>query len=96
MTKTSKFRIAKGWLVGSAFTLLSAAPALAQEGKAAKDKSALDSYLLDGGPLTIFIVAVGLLSLISLTVFNFMNLTRSKFAPDDLKAALLDHTRIPF
>ena len=92
MTKTSKFRIAKGWLVGSAFTLLSAAPVLAQEGeKAAKDKSALDSYLIDGGPLTIFIVAVGLLSLISLTVFNFMNLTKGKFAPDDLKAALLDH-----
>ena len=92
MTKTSKFSIAKGWLVGSAFTLLSAAPVLAQEGeKAAKDKSALDSYLIDGGPLTIFIVAVGLLSLISLTVFNFMNLTKGKFAPDDLKAALLDH-----
>ena len=35
--------------------------------------------------------AVGLLSLISLTVFNFMNLTKGKFAPDDLKAALLDH-----
>ncbi|MDB4652919.1 hypothetical protein OAE39_01455, partial [Akkermansiaceae bacterium] len=92
MTKTSTLRIAKGWLVGSALTLLSAAPALAQDGeKAASDKSALDSYLLDGGPLTIFIVAVGLLSLISLTVFNFMNLTKAKFAPDDLKAALFDH-----
>lgn len=90
MTKTSKFRIAKGWLVGSAFTFLSAAPALAAE-KAAKDKNALDIYLIDGGPLTIFIVAVGLLSLISLSVFNFMNLTKAKFAPDDLKAALLDH-----
>ena len=77
MTMTSKFSIAKGWLVGSAFTLLSAAPALAQEAeKAGKDKSALDSYLIDGGPLTIFIVAIGLLSLISLTVFNFMNLTK--------------------
>ena len=92
MTMTSKFSIAKGWLVGSAFTLLTAAPALAQEAeKAGKDKSALDSYLLEGGPLTIFIVAIGLLSLISLTVFNFMNLTKAKFAPDDLKAALLDH-----
>ena len=90
MTPTSKFHTAKGWLVGSALTLLAAAPALAQE-TAKKDKSALDSYLLDGGPLTIFIVAVGLLSLISLTVFNFMNLTRAKFAPDDLKGALLEH-----
>ncbi len=90
MTLSPKFHTAKGLLVGSAFSLLAAAPALAQE-TAASEKSALDSYLLDGGPLTIFIVAIGLLSLISLTVFNFMNLTKAKFAPDDLKAALLDH-----
>jgi len=90
MTPTSKFHTAQGWLVGSALSLLTAAPALAQEA-AHKNKSALDSYLLEGGPLTIFIVAVGLLSLISLSVFNFMNLTKAKFAPDDLKGALLDH-----
>jgi biopolymer transport protein ExbB len=29
--------------------------------------------------------------LISLTVFNFMNLTKAKFGPDDLKGALLEH-----
>jgi len=69
--------------------LLTATPLLAQE--AAEKKSALDQYLLDGGNLTIFIVAVGLLSLIGLSVFNFINLTRSKFCPNDLKGALLDH-----
>lgn len=90
MTFTSSFQSGKKWIVGSLFTLLAAAPALAQEG-GAKDKNALDQFLLDGGPLTIFIVAVGLLSLISLTVFNFMNLTKAKFAPDDLKGALLEH-----
>ena len=91
MTKSSHLNTAKGWVVGIALTLLAAAHAMAQEDGGGKEKSALDSYLLDGGPLTIFIVSVGLLSLISLTVFNFMNLTKAKFAPDDLKAALLDH-----
>ena len=89
MTRNSTLRNAKGWIVGSSLTLLTVAPAMAQE--ASKKKSALDSYLLDGGPLTIFIVAVGLLSFISLTVFNFMNLTKAKFGPDDLKGALLEH-----
>ena len=76
------------WMVGTAMTLLASSSAFAEEGES---KSALDSYLLDGGPLTIFIVAVGMLSLIGLSVFNFMNLTKAKFAPDDLKGALLDH-----
>jgi len=68
--------------------LLTATPLLAQE---SEKTSALDQYLINGGPLTIFIVAVGLLSLIGLAVFNFINLTKSKFCPDDLKGALLDH-----
>lgn len=55
------------------------------------EKSALDTYLLDGGGLTIFIVAFGMLSLIGLAVYNFINLSKSKFTPDDLKAALHDH-----
>jgi len=69
--------------------LLTASPLLAQE--EAVKKTALDLYLLDGGYLTIFIVAVGLVSLIGLAVFNLVNLTKSKFCPDDLKGALLDH-----
>jgi len=59
MTHRSKFQSAKGLLVGSAFSLLASASAFAEEETSASDKSALDSYLLDGGPLTIFIVAVG-------------------------------------
>ncbi|GAA5496642.1 biopolymer transport protein ExbB [Rubritalea squalenifaciens DSM 18772] len=69
--------------------LMTALPLMAQDDK--PNTNALHSYLLDGGPLTIIIVAVGLLSLIGLTVYNFINLTKAKFCPDDLKAALLDH-----
>ena len=71
--------------------LLTAAPLLAQTEEAKPSKSALDAYLLDGGPLTIFIVAFGLISLIGLSVYNFINLSKSKYCPDDLKGALLDH-----
>ncbi len=72
--------------------LLTAAPLLAQEAAATKEKtSALQQYLLQGGPLTIFIVAFGLISLIGLSVYNFINLSKTKYCPDDLKGALLDH-----
>ena len=89
MTKLNLIRRSNGLLTGAVFFLMAALPALAEE--EGKKKTALDQYLLDGGALTIFIVAVGLLSLVSLSVFNFMNLTKAKFAPDDLKGALLDH-----
>ncbi|MDC1206957.1 MotA/TolQ/ExbB proton channel family protein, partial [Akkermansiaceae bacterium] len=59
------------WTVASAVSLLASSSAMAAE------KNALERFIFDGGPLTIFIVAVGLLSLISLTVFNFMNLTKA-------------------
>lgn len=92
MTHTSSFRTAKGWLIATSFTLATIATSFAQDTDVAPDsKNALERFILDGGALTIFIVAVGLLSLIGLTVFNFMNLTKAKFAPDDLKGALLDH-----
>lgn len=73
-----------------ATALLTTAPLMAAD-KAVEESSALDAYLLDGGPLTIFIVAFGLLSLIGLTVFNVINLGKAKFCPDDLKVALHDH-----
>lgn len=69
-------------------TMALTAPLYAQE---ATSSSALQRFLIDGGPLTIFIVAIGMVSLIGLSAFNFMNLGKAKFAPDDLKAALLDH-----
>ena len=69
---------------------LTVTPLLAQE-EEKSGSSALKQYLTDGGPLTIFIVAVGLVSLLGLAVFNLINLTRSKFCPEDLTGALLDH-----
>ncbi len=41
--------------------------------------SALSKYLTDGGALTIFIVAIGLTSLIGLSVYNFINIGKAKF-----------------
>lgn len=71
-------------------TLALTAPLHAAE-EAVKKSSALDAYLIDGGPLTIFIVVIGLVSLIGLSVYNIINLGKAKFAPDDLKVALFDH-----
>lgn len=65
------------------------APALfAQDAPA--EKNALQKYVLDGGPTMIFI-GLAVLALIALCVFNFINLTKSKFCPEDLKMALMDH-----
>ena len=38
-------------------------------------------------------ILIGLLfvALLALCIFNFMNLTKTKFCPDDLKAGLMDH-----
>ncbi len=71
--------------------MLSSAPLLAADAAKKGGKSALDLYLIDGGPLTIFIAVLGFVSLIGLVVFNAINLTKSKFCPEDLKAAILDH-----
>lgn len=56
----------------------------------AEGKSALDKFVLDGGG-TMILIGIAVLALIALVVFNAMNLTRSKFCPQDLKDALLDH-----
>ena len=53
-------------------------------------KSLLDTYVIDGGT-TMFLILVVILALVALVVFNFMNISRSKFAPIDLKNELLDH-----
>lgn len=74
-------------LTTSSVLLLASSPSLfAADG----GKSALNKYILDGGPTMIFI-GLAILALIALCVFNFINLTKSKFAPDDLRAALLEH-----
>lgn len=69
--------------------LFTTATLFAQEG-GDNEKSALDQYVLDGGATMIFI-ALALITLIGLTVFNIVQLTKAKYCPDDLKAVLLDH-----
>lgn len=80
---------------GAALTItaLTITPLLAQDDAAAEvvKKSLLEKYLIAGGPLTWVIVAVGLLSIFGLIVYNSINLAKGKFNPDDLKAALHDH-----
>ena len=72
-------------------TLLLSAPALlAQDGGDGGGGNALRKYVLDGGPTMIFI-GIAILALIALSVFNFINLTKAKFNPEDLRMALLDH-----
>jgi biopolymer transport protein ExbB len=74
-------------LITTSLTLLASTGTLfAQEG----EKTALDKYILDGGPTMIFI-GLAILALIALCVFNFINLTRNKFCSDDLKEALMEH-----
>ena len=73
-------------------TLFLSAPALlAQaEEKASADKNALEKWVLDGG-WPMILIGLTIVALLALSVFNFINLTKPKFCPDDLKAALLDH-----
>lgn len=71
-------------------TALLTAPALLAQDAGPGDKNALQKYVLDGGPTMIFI-GLAVLALIALSVFNFINLTKAKFSPDDLKMALMDH-----
>ncbi|MFM2170017.1 MAG: hypothetical protein RI957_246 [Verrucomicrobiota bacterium] len=57
---------------------------------AAAKKTLLTKWVIDGGPTMLFIGAA-IVAFIALTVYNFMNLTKSKYCPDDLKMALMDH-----
>lgn len=70
--------------------LLSAPVLLAQDSGGSGGDNALEQYVLAGGATMIFI-GIAILALIALCVFNFINLTKSKFNPDDLRMALLDH-----
>lgn len=53
-------------------------------------KSLLTKWVIDGGPTMLFIGAA-IVAFIALTIFCFMNLTKAKYIPEDLKAALMDH-----
>jgi len=50
----------------------------------------LQMYVIDGG-WPMILIGLLIMALIALCVFVFMNLSKSKFCPDDLKAALMDH-----
>jgi biopolymer transport protein ExbB len=65
-------------------------PALFAQGAAPQQQTALDRWVLAGGP-TMFFIGAAVLAFIALSVYNFMSLTKTKFCPDDLKAALMDH-----
>lgn len=54
------------------------------------EKSLLQTYVLDGG-WTMVLIGLAIIALIALSVFNGINLTKAKFCPEDLKAALMDH-----
>lgn len=73
-------------------TLVTAAATMTTPSLMAQDsgKSMLQMWVLDGGWTMIFIGAA-VVAFIALTVFNFINLTKPKFCPEDLKAALMDH-----
>lgn len=66
------------------FAQAAAAPA------AVEKKTLLQKWVIDGGPTMLFIGAA-IVAFIALSVFCFMNLTKSKYCPDDLKMALMDH-----
>ncbi|MGJ8676768.1 MAG: MotA/TolQ/ExbB proton channel family protein [Akkermansiaceae bacterium] len=57
---------------------------------AASSKSLLTTYVIDGG-WPMILIGLMILTLIALCVFNFMNLSKTKFSPEDLKAAMFDH-----
>lgn len=69
-------------------SLLAAPQLFAQE--AASNDTLLNRWVLDGGPTMIFI-GIAIVSFIALAVYNFMNLTKAKFCPTDLQAALMEH-----
>ncbi|NWK57106.1 MotA/TolQ/ExbB proton channel family protein [Verrucomicrobiaceae bacterium N1E253] len=57
---------------------------------AATEDSLLQKYVIAGG-WPMILIGLLILALIALCVFNFMNLSKTKFCPDDLKAGLMDH-----
>ncbi|MEJ6701161.1 MAG: MotA/TolQ/ExbB proton channel family protein [Akkermansiaceae bacterium] len=57
---------------------------------AGPEGSVLQRFVIDGG-WPMILIGMLIIALIALCVFNFMNLTKTKFGPDDLKAGLMDH-----
>jgi len=66
------------------------APAAFAQAAVAEQPTLLDRWVLDGGYTMIFI-GLAVVAFIALAIYNFMSLTKQKFCPEDLKAALMDH-----
>ncbi len=77
-------------IVTVAAVLLATAPALLAQDASPVQKTALQRWILDGGYTMIFIF-LAIFGFIALTCYNFFTLTKARFCPDDLKAALMDH-----
>lgn len=67
-------------------SLLATPQLFAQEEK----QSLLDQWVLDGG-FTMIFIGIAVVAFIALAVYNFMNLSKAKFCPSDLQAALMEH-----
>lgn len=66
---------------------LLATPQLFAQGE---EQSLLDRWVLDGG-FTMIFIGIAVVAFIALAVYNFMNLSKAKFCPSDLQAALMEH-----
>jgi biopolymer transport protein ExbB len=79
--------------IASGLTIsLLAAPAVFAQAAAPPSESLLQRWVIAGG-WTMMFIGAAIVGFIALAVYNFMALTKAKFCPEDLKAALLDHMR---
>ena len=88
MTK-NLFRRSRHTAVSTLAIAILTSPALFAQGAPPKD-TLLTRWVIDGGPTMLFIGAA-IVAFIAIAIYNFMALTRAKFCPPDLKAALMDH-----
>ncbi len=78
---------------GLLFLFYTAPEVLAQDkddGGDAKEKATAFDNLMDAG-LWMVPLYIASIAMVALIVYNFIQLTKTKFNPDDLKLALLDH-----
>ncbi|HSP42789.1 MAG TPA: MotA/TolQ/ExbB proton channel family protein [Luteolibacter sp.] len=78
------------FLLAGLATLVLTSPALLAQDVAPASETLLQRWVLSGGK-TMFFIGAAVVAFIALTVYNFMALTKTKYCPDDLKAALMDH-----
>ena len=78
---------AKAAPISALIIFLSSASSLFAAGER---ESLLTTYVVDGG-WPMILIGLLILALIALCVFNYINLSKAKFCPENLKAALMDH-----